>query len=322
MADSIDNDALIGATGFVGGHLARQHRFAAGFNSRNICDARGKAFNLVVCAAAPGSMFEANRFPGKDRERVGKLMADLARIEAKAFVLVSTIAVFRGFRADGEHADNFETEIAYGRHRRELEAFCADHFPSCLIVRLPALFGAGLKKNFLFDIRNPMPSMLPPQRLEEMSAEFPARLREGLSALYRWNETLGMFVIDREALEACGKRAEYDRAVGRAGFAAERFTSPQSRFQFYDMSRIRNDISLALAAGLKAVHFSPPPLEACEVYAELTGEPMPPNSARVHQEDMCTLHAGLWGAQNPYFETQADVLARLRRFNEAEREGA
>jgi len=56
-------DALIGDSGFVGTNLARQHGFAASFNSRTIGQAAGNGFDTVLCAAAPGSMFEANRFP-------------------------------------------------------------------------------------------------------------------------------------------------------------------------------------------------------------------------------------------------------------------
>ncbi|MBI1291921.1 sugar nucleotide-binding protein [bacterium] len=319
MAKTRNKDALIGATGFVGAHLAGQHEFPALFNSRNIDSAREMAFELVVCAAAPGSMFEANRFADSDRQRVEKLISNLACIKAKRFVLISTVAVFEGFRAEAEEAANFEKVVAYGRHRRELEVFCAEHFPSCLVVRLPALFGAGLKKNFLFDILNPMPTMLPISRFEEMSAGFPLHLRRDLATIYGWNEALAMFVIDRDALEGLGRRAEHDRAVKDAGFAAELFTSPESCFQFYDMNRIWSDISLCLAAGLELAHFAPPPLQASAVYAELTGRPMPESSARVHREDMRTRHAGLWGASNPYFETTADVRYRLRRFLEAER---
>lgn len=316
-------DSLIGATGFVGSQLARQHAFGARFNSRNIGEAQGRAFERAVCAAAPGSMFEANRFPDLDKQRLDRLASDLSGIRADRFILISTIAVFDDFRAESEDdTAHFANASVYGRHRRELEVFCAGHFPSCLIVRLPALFGAGLKKNFLFDILNPMPSMLPRARFEEMADQLPEPLRGGLRTLYGWNETLGLFVIDREALDASGRRADYDAAVTAAGFAAELFTSPATRFQFYDMSRLWSDITRCLAAGLDVAHFAPPPLEAATVYRALTGRPMPESAARIHTEDMRTRHAAVWSAQGPYMETADAVLARLQGFFEGEKRRA
>ncbi|MFG1204897.1 sugar nucleotide-binding protein [Xanthobacter aminoxidans] len=164
---------MIGATGFVGGQFAGQHAFVALLNSRNITQSRSVAFDTVVCATAPGSMFEANRFPEVDRERIEKVKENIAAITAKTFVLISTIAVFDDFRAESEDDARHDKASVYGRNRRDLEVFCAGHFPRCLVVRLPALFGAGLKRNFLFDIMNPMPSMMPRPRFEELAAKLP-----------------------------------------------------------------------------------------------------------------------------------------------------
>jgi len=172
----VSMDALIGSTGFVGGSLLRHRSFEARFDSRSISEAEGKAFDTVVCAAAPGSMFEANRFPDRDREKVGSLIASLSGLKARRFVLVSTIAVLADFAADNEDSATFQTDLAYGANRRALEVFCADTFESCLVVRLPALFGPGLKKNFLFDILNPMPSMLGEAAFDALRGELGADL--------------------------------------------------------------------------------------------------------------------------------------------------
>lgn len=311
--------ALIGSTGFVGSTIAAQHDFSRQFNSRTIGDASGQRFSKVVCAAAPGSMFEANRLPEADDRRIDALIGDLARISAGQFILISTIAVFDRFDAGyDESATAFQTSLAYGRNRRRLEEFCIGHFDNVIVVRLPALFGAGLKKNFVFDIMNPMPSMLTVERLDELREHLPARLRPVLGDIYEQDERLGLMVIDRKALDESGLRTELDDAIAGHPLSSVNFTNPESCFQYYDMSRLWSDISIAEAAGLGIIHLAPEPLAAKDVYRALTGHDMPATSARVHREDMRTRHAALWGGTGPYIDTASNVLAGLRTFHGTE----
>ncbi len=307
-------DALIGSTGFVGGHLSAQHAFGAGYNSRTIGEAAGRAFDTVVCAAAPGSMMEANRFPDRDAERISGLIDQLSRLEARRFVLVSTIAVFADFTAADEDAGGFQETTAYGVNRRGLERACAERFDHCLIVRLPALFGTGLKKNFLFDILNPMPSMLGEAPLQILRERLPADLAALLDNLYRHDPALGLFVIDREALEATGRRAAFDEAVTALGLSAIQFTNPASRFQYYAMDRLWADIGVGLEHGLDVLHLSPEPLDAGRVFEAATGRPMPETGARLHREDMRTRHAGLWGREGGYISGADAVLSEVAAF--------
>lgn len=311
-------DVLIGATGFVGGALSAQHDFAAAFDSRTIGQARGGAFDMVVCAAAPGSMFEANRFPERDRVRIDNLIDHLSTLKAETFVLISTIAVLAegGLQAD-ETADQFETEKAYGRHRRVLEVFCADHFPRCLIVRAPALFGSGLKKNFLFDILNPTPSMLNAARLAELQAALPPGVSRSLPRFYVWEEALDLFVLDRPAFNASGERPACDAAIIEAGMPAAAFTNPASTFQYYGVSELWADIGRGKARGLEVLHLAPTPLQAGAVFTHLTGHAPPASSVPVHHEDMRTLHAGLWDRTGPYISDSPDILAALKAFHES-----
>jgi hypothetical protein len=308
-------DAVIGNTGFVGGHLCRQHHFEARFNSRNIDEAAGRHYQTVVCAAAPGSMFEANRFPERDRERVEGLIAQLGRIGAQRFVLLSSIAVLGDF--DGGYDESttaFQTDLAYGRHRRQLEVFCQGHFADCLIVRLPALFGDGLKKNFLFDILNPVPTMLNEEAYQGLLQGSPPALRDALPAVYTWDGRLGMHVVDRTALEHSSLRADFDAAVIETGLSALRFTHPDSRFQYYDIARLWSDIDRCEEADLRVIHLAPEPLSAGEIYWAITQRPMPATEARVHREDMRTRHSALWGRDDGYIENAGSVLPRIVQF--------
>ena len=304
------SSCLIGHTGFVGQTLARQHRFDSAFNSGTIDGAAGQSFDTVVCAAAPGSMFEANRNPDRDAARVQKLAEQIGRIGAGRFVLISTIAVLADLDGPDETTDNFETALAYGRNRRWLEQFIAEHFADALVVRLPALFGPGLKKNFLFDIFNPVPSMLPDARHAAMREA----LGDEVAGYYRHDNGLGMWVLDRERFDASPQRSVLEAEAVAAGFSAVGFAHPDSRYQYYDMARLWADIARCAEAGLDLVHLAPEPVAAATVHELLTGSPMPPSQAPVRSEDMRTRHAALWGHHGGYIATAEEVLAALARF--------
>jgi hypothetical protein len=149
------NKALIGHTGFVGSTLIKQTYFTHLYNSKNISEIKGKAFDLVVCAGAPAQKWLANKDPEGDLKNINSLIDILKTVKAKNFILISTVDVFKSpvkvnedtkIETDGLHA--------YGLHRYYLEEAVKEHFSSSLIVRLPGLIGPGLKKNIIFDFLN------------------------------------------------------------------------------------------------------------------------------------------------------------------------
>lgn len=160
-------DALIGSTGYVGTTLLGQREFGARYHSTDIATIRGRRFGRVVCAGVTAVKWWANANPEEDRRRIAALMADLAHIEAARFVLISTVDVYGHPQAVTE-ADAPQPTQPYGRHRLELEAFVAHRFPRHHIVRLPGLFGPGLKKNTLYDLlhNNQLDRVNPASRLQ------------------------------------------------------------------------------------------------------------------------------------------------------------
>lgn len=312
-------DALIGCSGFVGSSLLRQASFGARFNSANIETARGQSFGRVVCAAAPATMWAANRDPAGDMANLERLMAVLATISAEHFVLVSTIAVLDDAAAGYTEATaRFEADKAYGRNRRALECFVADRFPKAHVLRLPALFGAGLKKNFLFDLLNPVPSFLAPDRFERAASELGGQWAL-VQPLYRWDEGLGMWALDRARLAAIPQRAVIESAFARIGLDARNFTNSASRFQYYGLHRLAGDIDRAIAADLPVLHLSPAPLAAAMLARRLTGREFANPGPPIVAEDMRSDHADLFGASGPYLIDEAAVLADLDAFFAAER---
>jgi nucleoside-diphosphate-sugar epimerase len=146
--------ALIGYTGFVGGNIHAQADFSGVFNTKNIDDIDGKEYDLVVSAATYAEMWRINQDPEGDLAQINGLIDHLKTVKTKKFVLISTVGVYKNPNGADEDTP-IETEglLPYGINRYHLEQFAADNFDA-LIVRLPGLFGQGLKKNVIFDLMN------------------------------------------------------------------------------------------------------------------------------------------------------------------------
>lgn len=144
--------ALIGHTGFVGGTLGRQHPFDDLYNSSNIETLAGKSYDLIACAAAPGLKWKANQAPDADLASIRRLLAPFETARAGTVLLLSTVDVYpRPIAVDESTAIDRDEGPAYGRHRLLLEDALAARFDT-VVVRLPGLFGTGLKKNVVFDL--------------------------------------------------------------------------------------------------------------------------------------------------------------------------
>lgn len=149
------NDALIGYTGFVGTTLLRQRPFQHLFRSTNIGEVRGRRFDLVVCAGAPAQKWIANRDPKGDEANILRLIDHLDTMNCGRFVLISTVDVFGNPDGVDESTPPEESGLhPYGLNRLILERFVEKKFAGTLIIRLPGLVGAGLRKNVIFDFLN------------------------------------------------------------------------------------------------------------------------------------------------------------------------
>ncbi|GAA4355547.1 NAD-dependent epimerase/dehydratase family protein [Angustibacter luteus] len=146
-------DALVGWTGFVGGNLSRQHDFAHRYASATAPEMAGHRFDRVVFSAARAEKWRINQDPVTDRAHIEDLKRILSSFRAERLVLVSTVDVYAKpvgvdettpLPAPGLHP--------YGAHRFELEEFARSRFDNVLVVRLPGLFGPGIKKNVIFDL--------------------------------------------------------------------------------------------------------------------------------------------------------------------------
>lgn len=130
-----------------------QRKFDESHGSQTAHQTNGRRFGLVVCAAPQSRKWWANQNPEEDLASVQRLMDLLGGLTADRLVLISTVDVFPVLRGVDESFDcHGVPNHAYGRNRLILEDFVRSRFANHHVVRLPGLFGPGLKKNGLFDL--------------------------------------------------------------------------------------------------------------------------------------------------------------------------
>ncbi len=146
-------NALIGYSGFVGGNLLAKRTYDSLYRSSDIDTIRGKSFEHIVCSGVQAMKWWANLHPEEDMAGIGRLLKPLAAAKAERFTLISTIDVYPSPReVDEDSVIDRTGHHAYGLHRLEVEDRIREMFSRVLIVRLPGLFGPGLKKNVIFDM--------------------------------------------------------------------------------------------------------------------------------------------------------------------------
>jgi hypothetical protein len=152
-------DVILGASGFVGFHIYQNIPNAIFINSSNIKSIHGGNFNNVYCCCLPAVKWYSNAYPDEDKLTIENIKTHIDKIEScKLFTLISTIDVHNhNFPVTQEEDENDIFNVsddAYGRHRYEFEQWIKSRFNNAFIIRLPALFGIGLKKNVLYDLLN------------------------------------------------------------------------------------------------------------------------------------------------------------------------
>lgn len=244
--------ALIGASGFVGGNLLARRDFTHAYTSTTIAGMRGQVFDSVVCAAPQAKKWWANQNPEADWLQLQRLMEVLTQVRSRHFVLISTVDVYACKAGIYDDDQRFETSEPYGCHRRLLETFVQQTFDHTQIVRLPALFGPGLKKNVVFDLMHQ-------NQLEKIN--------------------------------------------------------PHSRFQWYDLTRLADDIERMDAAGIRCMTFATEPIDCASLVAEffpdhVIGGQCGPAAAY----DIRSRYAGVLGGNDGYLLSRDSVMSDLASF--------
>lgn len=146
--------ALIGHTGFVGSNIAAAHAFDDLYNTSNIADIAGRSYDLVVSAAARADSHRINHEGEQDRAEIDRYVELLSGVRIERLVLVSTVCVYPGGGSPDETTPLAPDDLTpYGVNRLHMEQTLAGRFDT-LALRLPQLYGLGMKKGIVHDLLN------------------------------------------------------------------------------------------------------------------------------------------------------------------------
>lgn len=299
--------AVVGNTGFVGSNICLMGEIDRGFNSKNIEEAYGLKPDLLIYAGLRAEKYLANNAPKKDAGLVLQAEDNIKKIEPRQLVLISTVDVFKNpVDVDEDTKIEINGLHAYGLNRYKLECWVRENYQNALIVRLPGLFGVNLKKNFIYDYINIIPSMLMQDRFEEL-----LKRDAGLRKYYELQDNgyykcIGLNGKDKDLLKNRFKNL---------GFTALNFTDSRSVFQFYPLRRLWNDIQIALRNNIRLWHAATEPVSAKELYYFLENEDFSNvlDGAPVYY-NYKTKYANLFRGENGYICSKNQVLELIKGF--------
>lgn len=300
--------ALVGYTGFVGSNIYA----AAGtaieeiYNSKNIEKAYGTCPDLLIYAGLRAEKYLANHAPEKDMELIRQAKGNIAKINPRKLVLISTIDVFKVPKNVDETSEiDTENLQAYGYNRYQLEQWVRENYPDALIIRLPGLFGKNIKKNFIYDYINVIPSMLKEEKFKEL-----AKQDYELKKYYELHNN-GFYKVN---IEKKDKKKLKDK-FRRIGFSALNFTDSRSIYQFYNLSDLWKDILIALDAGITLWHPATEPISASELYEYLSGKPFINELEGVPADyDYRSIYDRLFGGKQGYIKGKDLLLKEIGEF--------
>ena len=301
---------LVGKTGFVGANLWASGAFSEGWSSKDIQNAYGLKPDVLVYAGVRAEKYLANRDAEADWKQVHTAIDNIHAIGPKQLVLISTVDVYpRPQNVDEDSVISMDDLQPYGRNRYRLEQVIRQDYEDALIVRLPALYGRNIKKNFIYDMLTIIPHMLNEAKYQELAKQ-DMSIKE--SYVRQENGFYQCIATDRK------NRKILKESLQRLDFTALDFTDSRAVYQFYPLQQLWDHIEVALRSGIKLLNMATEPIQAAELYYFVYGTPFdneiqdtPP------YYDYKTKYDSLFGGQRGYVLSKASVMEDIRKFVEA-----
>lgn len=307
--------ALVGYTGFVGGNLNSSHPFDCLYNSKNIKEAYGTAPDLLVYCGVKAVKYIANQNPDEDLKHIHETIENIKAIGAKKLVLISTIDVYA---APNQMDETFDNEVnrhpeSYGRHRLMLEKWVIENVEDYHIVRLPGLFGHGIKKNFIYDMIHIIPSKLTISKMNALSEIDDQILQFYHLALDGYYNVNSLTTTEKTQLKS---------RFLKLGFSALNFTDSRAVFQFYPLNQLWQHLEIIIQNNIKIMNMATEPLKISDLYAQIEQKSFVNEIARsIPHYDFWTTHAQSFGKSEHYILEKTEIIEAILHFIKSESRG-
>lgn len=297
---------LVGNTGFVGSNLCASYKFDKVVNSKNVCELYGQKPDVLVYAGVTGTKWLANQYPEQDNKVIESTKINIEKINPQKLILISTVDVYNPLvGVDEDSKVQISTLHQYGKNRACLENWVREHQIDYNIIRLPAIYGMNLKKNFLYDMIHIIPSILSPNMMDKVLSEMPDAME-----YYSLNEE-GNYKLHGIAYN---KYIELREKFANAKVNALSFTNSDSEYQFYNLKNLWNHIQLIIEQDIKEVNLVSEPVAAKDVYAKVYGKEFFNNSVEKIKYNITSKYSHqLQGKQN-YLYSREEELEDINEF--------
>ncbi|EJU23470.1 NAD dependent epimerase/dehydratase domain protein [Peptoanaerobacter stomatis] len=314
------NNALIGYTGFVGSNiLLSKNEFKWLYNSKNIDDIVDKEFDIVICSGVSGTKFMANKYPEADMNNIMGLIDKLDKIKSvKKFVLISSVDVYPQINDVDENSiidDSIKGYHFYGKNRLYLERFVEKRFDNYLIVRLPALYGENIKKNFIFDMIYRIPFLLKEETFCNLKQTVRSSNKNTLNDYYI-KDIYNNYLLTQNIFKNKNDIYLLRKIFNEHDIFVEKFTDYRSKYQYYNLKNLWNDIVLAINEDIRLLNISTYPLSAKEIAKSCFNEEF---TNELKNEDIVdynikSIYSLRYNGSDGYLYSKNSVIVDLKKY--------
>lgn len=307
MEVSRKKEILVGYSGFVGSNIASKHQFDGLYDAKNVKESYGTNPDLLVYSGVPAQKFIANQYPDEDFKIIENAIYNIQQINPKKIVLISTIDIYKNpINVDEDSEIELDELQPYGKNRYYLENWVKQNFDDYLIVHLPGLYGKNIKKNFIYDLINIIPSMLKKEKFDELTTK-----NDFIKDYYEIQEN-GFYKCKKLSEEEKRQLKDYFNEIG---FTALNFTDSRGIYQFYNLQYLWGHIVTALENNIKILNLAVEPIKISDLYQYIYGKSFKNEiTENIPHYDYKTKHAEIFNGKDKYIYDKEFILKDIKRF--------